>query len=160
MLEQLQALLANAVGLQFKAQKYHWDVTGPHFSPLHSFYGDQYGAMQEFVDVNAERIRQLGGFPKANLSTLASMSEIQVADEPVSADTALADYRDSLSMFIEMVRSVLDETGRDYATNNWLSGELQALEKALWIADSTLTEVRDAELAVPGGVERDPESED
>jgi starvation-inducible DNA-binding protein len=63
----LNALLADEYVLYTKTRNYHWNVVGPQFNDLHKFFGEQYGAIDEFVDDSAERARTLGGHSVATL---------------------------------------------------------------------------------------------
>src|SRR5207245_1906541 len=57
----LNALLADEYVLYTKTRNYHWNVVGPQFNDLHKFFGEQYEAIDDFVDDVAERARTLGG---------------------------------------------------------------------------------------------------
>lgn len=132
--DSLQCYLACSYGLMVKAQKYHWDVTGPHFGPLHSLFQEEYEFFFELIDDCAERIRQLGGFPKANLKTISDTSQYEVADEPLDSITQVKDFFDSLTSFTEDTRNLLStlNSSRDFASVNWLSQVIQDLEKQCW----------------------------
>ena len=51
----LNALLADEYVLYTKTRNYHWNVVGPQFNDLHKLFGEQYEAIDEFVDDIAER---------------------------------------------------------------------------------------------------------
>ena len=55
--EILNALLADEYVLYTKTRNYHWNVVGPQFNDLHKFFGEQYEAIDGFVDDVAERAR-------------------------------------------------------------------------------------------------------
>jgi len=40
--KRLNVLLSNEFVLYTKTLKYHWNVVGPHFGPLHKLFNDQY----------------------------------------------------------------------------------------------------------------------
>jgi starvation-inducible DNA-binding protein len=63
----LNALLADEYVLYTKTRNYHWNVVGPQFNDLHKLFGEQYEAIDEFVDDIAERARTLGGHAVATL---------------------------------------------------------------------------------------------
>ena len=48
--ETLKEVLANKFVMYFKAQSYHWNVEGIHFSQLHDFFGDIYAEVYASVD--------------------------------------------------------------------------------------------------------------
>src|SRR5690625_3440249 len=58
--EGLSGVLADSYTLFLKTQNYHWNVTGPHFGPLHDLFEEQYRELFDAIDEIAERIRTLG----------------------------------------------------------------------------------------------------
>lgn len=58
--EPLEVLLADSYTLYLKTHSYHWNVTGPMFSSLHTLFETQYTELALAVDEIAERIRSLG----------------------------------------------------------------------------------------------------
>src|SRR5689334_19231507 len=70
----LNQRLADAVDLQAQAKQAHWNVKGPHFSALHGLFDNVYGALEEYVDLLAERVVQLGGIAAGTVRVAASKS--------------------------------------------------------------------------------------
>jgi len=62
-IELLNRNLADVYLLLVKTRKYHWDVVGPQFRSMHELWQEQYEALSQHVDVIAERVRALGGYP-------------------------------------------------------------------------------------------------
>lgn len=58
--EALDLLLADSYTLYLKTHSYHWNVTGPMFTTLHTLFEQQYTELALAVDEIAERIRALG----------------------------------------------------------------------------------------------------
>ena len=56
----LSALLADSYTLYVKTHSYHWNVTGPMFTTLHTLFETHYTELALAVDEIAERIRALG----------------------------------------------------------------------------------------------------
>jgi starvation-inducible DNA-binding protein len=56
----LERLLADSYTLYVKTHSYHWNVTGPMFTTLHTLFETQYTELALAVDEIAERIRALG----------------------------------------------------------------------------------------------------
>ena len=52
--------MASSYTLYLKTHNYHWNVTGPMFTTLHSLFMTQYTELALAVDEVAERIRRLG----------------------------------------------------------------------------------------------------
>ena len=53
-------LLADSYTLYTKTHNFHWNVTGPMFTTLHTLFETQYTELALAVDEVAERIRSLG----------------------------------------------------------------------------------------------------
>ena len=60
--------VADAYLLLVKTKKYHWDVVGPQFMTLHKLWEEQYAALSDSIDLVAERIRSLGGYPVGTMA--------------------------------------------------------------------------------------------
>lgn len=56
----LDLLLADEYMLSTKTRNFHWNVTGPRFSQLHTLFENQYAQLNEVIDAVAERTRALG----------------------------------------------------------------------------------------------------
>ena len=80
----LSSLLADEYVLSTKTRKYHWNVNGPRFHPLHEFLKTQYEQLDGIVDEVAERIPQLGGKTIATLEEFKNLIRREARDEPVS----------------------------------------------------------------------------
>jgi starvation-inducible DNA-binding protein len=57
--KELEALLADSYTLYLKTHSYHWNVTGPMFTTLHTLFETEYTELALAVDEIAERIRAL-----------------------------------------------------------------------------------------------------
>jgi starvation-inducible DNA-binding protein len=57
----LNQRLADAIDLDTQAKQAHWNVKGPQFIALHKLFDEVYAAVEEYVDLLAERVVQLGG---------------------------------------------------------------------------------------------------
>src|SRR6266567_2090718 len=57
----LNQRLAEAIDLQTQCKQAHWNVKGPAFIALHKLFDDVNEDVEEYVDLIAERVVQLGG---------------------------------------------------------------------------------------------------
>ena len=55
LVELLNARLADAIDLQTQCKQAHWNVKGPDFIALHKLFDEVNGAVEEYVDLIAER---------------------------------------------------------------------------------------------------------
>ena len=61
LVELLNRRLADSIDLMLQAKQAHWNVKGPQFIALHTLFGQIAGGFEEYVDLLAERVVQLGG---------------------------------------------------------------------------------------------------
>jgi starvation-inducible DNA-binding protein len=57
----LNARLADRIDLMHQAKQAHWNVKGPSFIALHKLFDEVVDAAEEYMDLLAERVVQLGG---------------------------------------------------------------------------------------------------
>ncbi len=60
-MELLNQRLADCIDLQTQCKHAHWNVKGPAFIALHKLFDEINEEVEEYVDLLAERIVQLGG---------------------------------------------------------------------------------------------------
>jgi len=81
----LAELLANSYTLYLKTQNFHWNVTGPMFTTLHTLFMTQYSELALAVDEIAERIRALGAFAPGSFAEFKTKSAVKEATGHPSA---------------------------------------------------------------------------
>jgi starvation-inducible DNA-binding protein len=72
----LEVLLADSYTLYLKTHSYHWNVTGPMFTTLHTLFETQYTELALAVDEIAERIRALGAPAPGSYSQFLARSSV------------------------------------------------------------------------------------
>lgn len=133
----LSALLADEYVLSAKTRKYHWNVNGPRFHPLHEFLKTQYEQLDAIVDEVAERIPQLGGKTIATLEEFKKLARIK--EDPgqyPEADRILSNLLVDHETIIRNLRTnadACDEEYDDMGTNDFLIGLMQQHEKTAWM---------------------------
>jgi starvation-inducible DNA-binding protein len=68
--------LASAIDLQLQMKQAHWNVKGPSFIGLHKLFDEIDEAIEEYVDMIAERIVQLGGIAEGTVRISAVRSRL------------------------------------------------------------------------------------
>lgn len=136
----LNKLLADTYTLYLKTHNFHWNVTGPHFSPLHLMFEGQYTELALAVDAIAERIRTLG-FPApgsyaafAKLTTIREETGVPAANDMVAA---LAADQETIVRSIQTLWPAVDDAG-DQGTLDLLTQRLSIHEKTAWMLKSSL----------------------
>ena len=138
----LNALLADEYVLYTKTRKYHWNVTGPHFSELHKFFEAQYEALDQTIDEVAERARALG---KEAFGTLAEFNEHTSLEENPGknpdADGMIEDLLEDHETVVNHLRRDLKACAEKYddtGTSDFLTGLMEGHEKMAWMLRSFL----------------------
>src|SRR5215467_12794158 len=72
----LNARLADAIDLQTQCKQAHWNVKGPDFIALHKLFDEVNEAVEEYVDLLAERAVQLGGIADGTARVVAKRSSL------------------------------------------------------------------------------------
>ena len=81
----LSELLAGSYTLYLKTHNYHWNVTGPMFTTLHTLFETQYTDLALAVDEIAERIRTLGAHAPGSWAEFGAVASIKEAEAGTSA---------------------------------------------------------------------------
>src|SRR5215831_5918671 len=72
----LNQRLADIIDLQLQLKQAHWNVKGPHFIGLHELFDKIFEEIQEYVDLIAERLVQLGGIAEGTVRVASSRSRL------------------------------------------------------------------------------------
>src|SRR5690349_22526787 len=81
----LNQRLADCIDLQTQCKQAHWNVKGPSFIALHKLFDEINEAVEEYVDLLAERVVQLGGVAEGTARVVAGRSVL--TDYPLTAVT-------------------------------------------------------------------------
>ena len=118
-------------------RNYHWNVVGPQFNDLHTFFEAQYNALNTVVDDVAERARALDGNA---IGTLAEFVEhARLTEHPGQYPPAremLANLLADHETVIRQLRVDLEtsaNTYQDAGTNDFLTGLMEQPEKMAWM---------------------------
>jgi starvation-inducible DNA-binding protein len=135
------ARLADAIDLQTQVKQAHWNVKGPDFIALHKLFDEVNEDVEEYVDLTAERVVQLGGVAEgtARLAVKASkLSEypLEIADGHAHVDalsTVLAAYG-------KLARAAIDESDKlgDKDSADIFTEISRGVDKWLWFLEAHL----------------------
>ena len=133
-------LLADSYTLYLKTHNFHWNVTGPMFTTLHSLFMTQYTELALAVDEIAERIRALGHFAPGSYTEFARLSKVKEAQGNPSAKEMIrelvadsATVAASAQEFFDAADEAGDQASADLATQR-----IQVAEKNAWMLRSHL----------------------
>ena len=140
-IEVLSACLADAVDLQTQSKQAHWNVKGPSFIALHELFDKVNEDVEDYVDLLAERIVQLGGNADGGVRTAAKGSRL--VEYPARAATG-RDHVEALSSalasFGKAVRAAIDssDTSGDKDTADIFTEISRGVDKWLWFVEAHL----------------------
>src|SRR5437773_10391360 len=116
----LNQRLADCIDLQAQCKQAHWNVKGPTFIALHKLFDEITEDVQQYADLLAERVVQLGGIAEGTVGVVAERSTL--VDYPLGLSTGaehVAALSDALAMAggtvrvgIEEMNELEDEIGR------------------------------------------------
>ncbi len=133
----LNCVLADEFLLYTKTRNYHWNVTGPQFAELHRFLDEQYNALNDVVDLVAERVRALGGRSLGSLQGFLAATRLSEPDDaPRSHTNMLVDLCNDHETVIRRLREDLETCGAAYddeGTKNFLTDLMEKHEKMAWM---------------------------
>lgn len=119
----------------------HLNITGRNFYSDHKLLNKIYDDLQDEIDFLGELIRALGAFAPSSLTEIMDNSHVSVDDIDGDADKLLSEVRDDLThlkeCYIELLKVSEEEDLEEIA--NHAQDRLLALEKFIWLLDSTLS---------------------
>lgn len=138
--EGLGVILADAHILYVKTLNYHWNMEDPRFYMLHTMLDHQYHALADFVDVVAEKLRQMGRSSPGSLREFLDLTTLKEAKKQLGGDEMLRDLAESHEAVMKTLRKVIDKATelRDVGTADMLTEALRTHEKTAWILRSHL----------------------
>ena len=143
--DDLKILLATEYAMAIKAQFFHWNVEGPDFQQLHSFFGDFYAEINDnAVDQTAEYIRTLEEYAPGSFERFSELSQIsgqiKVPRAQLMLQELLADNQTMIDLLNQTFASAEQENQQGIA--NFIAERLDAHGKHGWMLKSFLKDQR------------------
>ena len=138
--EGLSRLLADSYTLYLKTHNFHWNVTGPMFSTLHTLFEQHYTELATAVDEIAERIRALGVAAPGSYRQFGELSSIPEETGVPSAEEMIRQLVQGQEAVVKTARSIFPivESARDEPSADLLTQRMQIHEKNAWMLRSLL----------------------
>ena len=135
----LNQRLADCIDLQAQCKQAHWNVKGPTFIALHKLFDEITEDVQQYADLLAERVVQLGGIAEGTVGVVAERSTL--VDYPLGLSTGaehVAALSDALAMFGRTVRVGIDEMNdlQDADSADILTEISRGVDKWLWFVEA------------------------
>ncbi|MEN1681240.1 MAG: DNA starvation/stationary phase protection protein [Planctomycetota bacterium] len=134
----LQACLVDLIDLSLQGKQAHWNVVGPHFTPIHELLDAIVDTAREASDEVAERIVTLAEPADGLVTTVAEKSRLAAYPTGLQPDAATVTLvADRLKTVIEGLRTSIEVTGEtDPISEDLLIGQTAELEKHLWMVQA------------------------
>jgi starvation-inducible DNA-binding protein len=135
----LQERLADCMDLMIQGKQAHWNVKGPNFFALHELFDKVSEAVEEYVDLIAERIVQLGGIAEGTLQSVAKKSNLPEYPLEISRGAEhVARLSHALAYFGEVARKTIDQTTElnDADTADIFTEISRGVDKWLWMVEA------------------------
>lgn len=138
--EELSTLLASSYTLYLKTHNYHWNVTGPMFTTLHTLFETQYTELALAVDEIAERIRALNDYAPGSYSAFVELSLVKEEKGHPDAKDMIRNLLADQEKIAEVARRVIAaaEAAVDQASADLGTRRIQIHEKHAWMLRSHL----------------------
>ncbi len=131
--------LADVTDLQLQLKQAHWNVKGPHFIGLHELFDKIAGEIEDYVDMIAERIVQLGGIAEGTVRVAAARSRLEEYPLAIAEGRAHVEaVARALSTFGRAARVTIDEAGalEDADTADLFTEISRGIDKWLWFVEA------------------------
>ena len=135
----LNQRLAEAIDLQTQCKQAHWNVKGPTFIGLHKLFDDVNEDVENYVDLIAERVVQLGGVAEGTVGVVEERSTLP--DYPIGLSAGsehVAALSDALAAFGRTARIGIEEMNEleDAASADVLTEISRGVDKWLWFVEA------------------------
>lgn len=136
----LERLLASSYTLYLKTHNYHWNVTGPMFTTLHTLFETQYTELALAVDEIAERIRTLGAPAPGSYTAFAKLTTIQEETGSPKAEAMINNLVSDQGAIVTLCQALIEsaEGASDQATADLATRRIDIHQKNAWMLRSHL----------------------
>ena len=140
-IELLNNRLADCIDLQTQCKQAHWNVKGPQFIALHKLFDEVNEEVEDYIDLIAERIVQLGGIAEGTVGAVAKRTSL--IDYPLTLTTGaehVAALSDALAGFGRTARIGIEEMNEleDADSADILTEISRGTDKWLWFVEAHL----------------------
>jgi len=139
---ELSKILADEYVLYTKTRNAHWNLEGSDFYEKHKFFEMQYTQLDDFIDRVAERIRTLGFYTPATLSSFLSLTQLTEANrEKNDSQGFIKDLLIDHESIIIKLRGNIPKFIVEYhdaGSCDFITGLMEEHEKMAWLLRSHL----------------------
>lgn len=135
------ARLADAIDLQTQVKQAHWNVKGPDFISLHELFDKINEDVEEYVDLTAERVVQLGGTAEGTARLAVKSSKLPEYPLNIAAGHEHVDaLSTALAAYGKLARAAIDEVDKlgDKDCADIFTEISRGVDKWLWFLEAHL----------------------
>ncbi len=134
----LSKLLASSYTVYIKTHNFHWNVTGPMFTTLHTLFETQYTELALAVDEIAERIRSLGEYAPGSYTVFSQLSSIEEENGHPKAEEMIKQLVSDQETLVKIAREIIStaESVEDQASADLATRRIEIHEKNAWMLRS------------------------
>lgn len=138
--DELAILLASSYTLYLKTHNYHWNVTGPMFTTLHTLFMTQYTELSLAVDEIAERMRALGAHAPGSYAAFTKLSTVKEENGNPDAKTMIKKLVADQEAIIDNAKAVIKaaEKAGDQVSADLATRRMDVHAKNAWMLRSHL----------------------
>jgi starvation-inducible DNA-binding protein len=135
----LQDRLADSIDLMIQAKQAHWNVKGSSFIALHELFDKFSEDSEDYVDLIAERIVQLGGIAEGTVRLAARKSSLP--EYPLTAASGkehVTALSHAIATFGKLIRQTIDQANelKDADTADICTEISRGADKYLWFVEA------------------------
>lgn len=136
----LSRLLADSYTLYTKTHGYHWNVTGPMFTTLHTLFETEYTELALAIDEIAERIRAVGEPAPGSYSQFTKLATVKEAKGVPKAVDMVRELVADQELVVKSAQKVIAaaEAAGDNATADLGVRRIEVHQKNAWMLRSHL----------------------
>jgi starvation-inducible DNA-binding protein len=137
--DMLNQHLANAIDLQTQCKQAHWNVRGANFYSLHLLFDKVNEDVEDYVDLIAERIAQLGGQARGTIQAVLEDTELDPYPiDLIDSHAHVEALSNALAKFANKVRKAIDEVEDmgDKGTADMLTEISRGVDSWLWMVEA------------------------
>jgi starvation-inducible DNA-binding protein len=143
----LNERLADAIDLQTQCKQAHWTLRGPGFHALHLLFDKVNEDVEDYVDLIAERIAQLGGQAQGTVQAVVKATSLKPYPlDLIDAMGHVEALSDALGTFANQIRKAIDQADdlKDQGTADMFTEVSRGVDSWLWMVESHLIDSADA----------------
>ncbi len=139
------ARLADSVNLETQVKQAHWNVKGLSFVALHKLFDEINEDVEEYIDLTAERVVQLGGVAEGSARQAVKASKLSEYPADIAEGREHVDaLSTALATYGKLTRAAIDEADKlgDKVTADMFTDISRGVDKWLWFLEAHLQSSR------------------